>query len=67
MFAELLYSSAKPYILDPGEHSGKHRRLYKSMPFCVKIQVHDRRKRPLFMLTDDNLNLTDLLEIESEI
>lgn len=66
MFAELLSSSAKPYILDPREHSGKYRRLYKSVPFCVKIQVHGRRKRPPLVLTD-NLNLTDPLEIESEV
>lgn len=66
MCAELLHSSAKPFTLDPGEPSGEYRRLYKGMPFCVKIQVHDRRKRPPLVLTD-NLNLTDPLEIENEV
>lgn len=38
----------------------------RASPSFVKIQVHDRRKRPSFVLSD-NLNLIDPLEIEDEL
>lgn len=66
MCAELLHSSAKPFTSGTGEHSGNYRRLHKSVPFCVKIQVQDRGKRPPFVLTD-NVTLIDPPEIESEV